>query len=172
MPGAASRLRVRKVLSQIWPTDPPGVRFAGDDFGGECVMIKFKGSHFERDVILWTVRWYVAYPISYRELEEKVEQHGVEVDHATLHHWVLKCVSLSDHEFRARKRPVGPSWRMYRAVDKAGAMVDFAVDRQAGSQSRAAVPAQGDQVERNAREDHDRQEWRQHSGDRKPQWRT
>jgi transposase-like protein len=29
-------------------------------------MIEFKGSHFERDVILWSVRWYVAYPISYR----------------------------------------------------------------------------------------------------------
>jgi hypothetical protein len=38
--------------------------FAGDDFGGERVMIEFKGSHFERDVILWAVRWYVAYPVS------------------------------------------------------------------------------------------------------------
>ena len=27
-------------------------------------MIEFKGSHFERDVILWAVRWYVAYPIT------------------------------------------------------------------------------------------------------------
>jgi putative transposase len=33
-------------------------------------MIEFKGSHFEWDVILWAVRWYVAYPISYRQLEE------------------------------------------------------------------------------------------------------
>jgi hypothetical protein len=57
--------------------------FAGDDFGGERVMIEFKGSHFERDVILWAVRWYVAYPISYRQLEEMMEEHGVEVDHAT-----------------------------------------------------------------------------------------
>jgi len=31
-------------------------------------IIEFKGSHFERDVILWAVRWYVAYPISYRQL--------------------------------------------------------------------------------------------------------
>jgi hypothetical protein len=36
----------------------------------EHVMIEFKVSHFERDVILWPVRWYVAYPISYRQLEE------------------------------------------------------------------------------------------------------
>src|SRR5277367_849799 len=37
-------------------------------------MIEFKGSHFERDVILWAVRWYVAYPISYRQLEEMMEE--------------------------------------------------------------------------------------------------
>jgi hypothetical protein len=47
---------------------------------GEQVSIEFKGSHFERDVILWGVRWYVAYPISYRQLEEMMEERGVEVD--------------------------------------------------------------------------------------------
>jgi transposase-like protein len=102
-------------------------------------MIEFKGSHFERDVILWAVRWYVAYPISYRQLEEMMEEHGVAVDHATLNRWVLKYVPLLEQEFRAHKRPVGASWRMdetyvrvkgtwkylYRAVDKAGATVDF-----------------------------------------------
>src|SRR5258708_29246769 len=102
-------------------------------------MIEFKGSHFERDVILWGIRWYVAYPISYRQLEEMMEEHGVEVDHATLNRWVLKYVPLLDQEFRARKRPGGPSWRvdetyvrvkgsrkyLYRAVDKAGATVVF-----------------------------------------------
>jgi transposase-like protein len=81
----------------------------------------------------------VAYPISYRQLEEMMEEHGVEVDHATLNRWVLKYVPPLDQAFRARKRPVGPSWRMdetyvrvkggwkylYRAVDKAGATVDF-----------------------------------------------
>jgi transposase-like protein len=44
-------------------------------------LIEFKGSHFERDVILWGVRWYVAYPISYRQLEEMMQDRGVEVDH-------------------------------------------------------------------------------------------
>ena len=102
-------------------------------------MIEFKGSHFERDVILWGVRWYVAYPISYRQLEEMMQERGVEVDHSTLNRWVVKYVPLLDKQFRARKRPVGSSWRMdetyvrikgvwkylYRAVDKAGATVDF-----------------------------------------------
>jgi putative transposase len=86
--------------------------FAGNGFGGEHVMIEFKGSHFERDVILWAVRWYVADPISYRQLEEMIEEHGVEVDHATLNRWVLKYVPLLDQAFRGCKRPVGSSWPM------------------------------------------------------------
>ena len=115
------------------------------------MAIEFKGSHFEQDVILWGVRWYVAYPISYRQLEEMMEERGVEVDHSTLNRWVLKYAPLLEQEFRARKRQVGCSWRMdetyvkvkgvwkylYRAVDKAGATVDFLLtakrDRKAAS---------------------------------------
>ena len=70
-------------------------------------MIEFKGSHFEREVILWGVRWYVAYPLSYRQLEEMMQERGVEVDHSTLNRWVVKYVPLLDQQFRARKRPVG-----------------------------------------------------------------
>ena len=102
-------------------------------------MIEFKRSHFEREVILWGVRWYVAYPISYRQLEEMMEEHGVEVDHSTLNRWVVKYVPLLDQQFRTRKCLVGSSWRLdetyvkvkgswkdlYRAVDKTGATVDF-----------------------------------------------
>ena len=102
-------------------------------------MIEFKGSHFEREVILWGVRWYVAYPISYRQLEEMREERGVEVDHSTLNRWVVKYVPLLDQQFRTRKCLVGSSWRLdetyvkvkgswkylYRAVDKTGATVDF-----------------------------------------------
>ncbi|MEK4032298.1 IS6 family transposase [Methylocystis sp. IM3] len=102
-------------------------------------MVDFKGSHFERDVILWGVRWYVAYPISYRQLEEMMEERGVEVDHSTLNRWVVKYAPELDRQFRSCKRPVGSSWRLdetyvkikgtweylYRAVDKAGATVDF-----------------------------------------------
>jgi putative transposase len=102
-------------------------------------MMEFKGSHFEREVILWGVRWYVAYPMSYRQLEEMMQERGVEVDHSTLNRWVLKYVPLLDKQFCACKHVVGSSWRMdetyvrvkgawkylYQAVDKAGATVDF-----------------------------------------------
>lgn len=103
------------------------------------MTIEFKGSHFEHDVTLWGVRWYVAYALSYRQVEEMMQERGVEVDHSTVHRWVLKYVPLLEKAFLARKRPAGGSWRMdetyvrikgawkylYRAVDKAGATVDF-----------------------------------------------
>ena len=102
-------------------------------------MIDFKGSQFEREIILWGVRWYVAYPISYRQLEEMMKERGVEVDHSNLNRWVLKYAPALENSFRQYKRPVGDSWRMdktyinvkgkwkylYRAVDKFGATVDF-----------------------------------------------
>ena len=52
--------------------------------------MNFKGSQFERDIILWAVRWYVAYPLSYRQLEEMMGERGVAVDHSTLNRWVIK----------------------------------------------------------------------------------
>jgi transposase-like protein len=53
-------------------------------------VIDFKGSHFEKEIILWGVRWYVAYPTSYRQLEEVMQERGVAVDHSTLNRWVIK----------------------------------------------------------------------------------
>ena len=99
----------------------------------------FKGSHFEKEIILWGIRWYVAYPLSYRQLEEMMRERGVAVDHATLNRWVIKYAPEIEKQFRLRKRPVGKSWRMdetyirvkgewkylYRAVDRDGQTIDF-----------------------------------------------
>jgi putative transposase len=73
-------------------------------------MINFKGSHLKQGIILWGLRWYVAYPISYRQLEEMRRERGAAVDHSTLTRWVIKYASECEKQFRRRQRPVGRSW--------------------------------------------------------------
>ena len=45
-------------------------------------MVDFKGHRFAKDIILICVRWYLAYPLSYRNLEEMMAERGVQVDHS------------------------------------------------------------------------------------------
>lgn len=54
------------------------------------MAISFKGAHFDKDIILTCVRWYVAYPLSTRHLEEMMAERGVSVDHSTINRWVIK----------------------------------------------------------------------------------
>ena len=63
-------------------------------------MIGCTGSHFANELILWGARRYVAYPISYRQLEEMIQEHGVAVDHATLNRWVIKYAPEFGKQFR------------------------------------------------------------------------
>ena len=102
-------------------------------------MLNFKGMRFPIDVILVCIRWYVAYPLSYRHLEEMMEERGVSVDHSSINRWAVRFPPLIEKMARKHKRPVGGSWRMdetyikvkgvwkylYRAVDKQGKTVDF-----------------------------------------------
>ena len=101
--------------------------------------MSFKGCHFEKEIVLLCTRWYLAYPLSYRNLEEMMNERGIDVDHSTINRWILKFTPAMEKEFRKRKRPVGGSWRMdetyvsvkgqwkylYRAVDKSGLTIDF-----------------------------------------------
>ena len=99
----------------------------------------FKRLHYPLDVILTCVRWYVAYGLSLRNLEEMMAERGIDVDHSTVHRWAIKLLPVLEKAFRRRKRLVGRSWRvdetyikvkghwkyLYRAVDKAGNTIDF-----------------------------------------------
>ena len=102
-------------------------------------MLNFKGMRFPIDVILVCIRWYAAYPLSYRHLEEIMEERGVSVDHSSINRWAIRFLPLIEKMARKHKRPVSGSWRMdetyikvkgvwkylYRAVDKQGKTVDF-----------------------------------------------
>jgi hypothetical protein len=54
------------------------------------MAVSFKGAHFPQDIILMGVRWYVAYPLSTRHVEELMLERGVHVDHSTINRWVVK----------------------------------------------------------------------------------
>ena len=102
-------------------------------------MLSAKGMRFPIDIILVCIRWYSAYPLSYRHLEEMMQERGVFVDHSSINRWAIRFLPLLEKVFRKHKRPVGSSWRMdetyikvkgdwkylYRAVDKQGKTVDF-----------------------------------------------
>jgi len=102
-------------------------------------MLSFKGVRFPTDVILVCIRWYAAYLLSYRHIEEIMEERGVTVDHSTINRWAIRFLPLIEKLSRKHKRQVGASWRMdetyikikgvwkylYRAVDKEGKTVDF-----------------------------------------------
>jgi putative transposase len=108
------------------------------------MAISFKGAHFPQDIILMGVRWYLAYPLSYRHVEELLEERGVPIDHATIQRWVVKYSPLLEEALHRRKRPVWVSWRMdetyikvkgqwyylYRAVDQTGQTIDFLLTEQ------------------------------------------
>ena len=68
--------------------------------------------HYPLEVMLTCVRWYVAYPLSLRHIEEMMQERGVFVDHATVHRWAIKMLPVLAAVFQRRKRPVGSSWRM------------------------------------------------------------
>jgi putative transposase len=103
------------------------------------MAVSFKGAHFPQDIILMGVRWYVAYPLSYRHVAERMEARGVPADHATIQRWVVEYSPQLEEAFHRRKRPVGHRWRMdetsirvkgewrylYRAVDKSRQTIDF-----------------------------------------------
>src|SRR3712207_3274709 len=99
----------------------------------------FRGFRFPPDVILWAVRWYLRFPISYRDLAAMLADRGVAVDHVTLFRWTQRFAPELERRLRRHLRPcrgpwyvdetyvrVGGQWRYpYRAVDGTGQTVDF-----------------------------------------------
>jgi putative transposase len=66
-----------------------------------------KRLHFPLEVMLMCVRWYAAYPLSLRNLDEMMAKRGVFVDHATVHRRALKMLPVLASMLRRRKQPVG-----------------------------------------------------------------
>ena len=94
---------------------------------------------FQSDIILLCIRWYLRYPLSYRNLEEMMQERGLTVDHTTVYRWVQAYAPELDKRCRPHLCPTNDSWRMdetyievkgewkylYRAVDSQGNTLDF-----------------------------------------------
>ena len=99
----------------------------------------FRGRHFRSEVIILCVRWYLRYPLSYRDLEEMMAERGLSVDHSTIARWVLFYAPILSRRIRREMRRPNRSWRvdetylrvagkwtyLYRAIDSAGDTIDF-----------------------------------------------
>ena len=102
---------------------------------GNC----FKGRQFTAEAILWAVRWYLMFPVSYRDLELMLLDRGVEVDHTTIFRWIQAYAAELEKRIRPHLRMSNGSWRvdetyvrvkgrwtyLYRAVDSRGQTIDF-----------------------------------------------
>ena len=99
----------------------------------------FKGRQFTAAVILWAVRWYLMFPISYRDLELMLLDRGVAVDHSTIFRWIQAYAAELEKRIRPHLQLSNGSWRvdetyvrvkgrwtyLYRAVDSRGQTIDF-----------------------------------------------
>ena len=112
----------------------------------------FKWRHFEAEIILLCVRWYLRYALSYRDLEEMMCERGLQVDHTTIYRWVQHYAPELEHRSRSHLKACNDSWRvdetyikvkkvwmyLYRAVDSDGNTLEFLL-----SATRDAEAAKG-----------------------------
>ncbi|CAI8861397.1 MULTISPECIES: IS6 family transposase [Bacillus] len=99
----------------------------------------FKWKHYQPDLILLAVRWYLRYNLSFRDLVEMMEERGLSIAHTTIMRWVHQYGPELDERVRHYLKPTNDSWRVdetyvkvkgqwmyvYRAVDSEGNTIDF-----------------------------------------------
>jgi transposase-like protein len=98
----------------------------------------FKGRHFDREIIILCLRWYLRYKLSFRDLVEMMAERGLSLAHTTIMRWIQRYAPEFEKRWNRFARP-GRSWHvdetyvkikgcwtyLYRAVDKEGKTVDF-----------------------------------------------
>jgi len=104
----------------------------------------FAGFCFPPDVIVFAVRWYLRFGLSYRDVEELLTERGIKVDHVTVYRWVQRFTPLLADAARPCRHAVGDRWQVdetyvkvagrwryvYRAIDQFGQVIDVYTSRQ------------------------------------------
>jgi transposase-like protein len=99
----------------------------------------FKYRHYQPEIILLCLRWYLRYSLSYRDLEEMMVERGLPIDHTTIYRWVQHFAPIFEKRCRAKLKPTNDSWRvdetyikvkgtwmyLYRAMDSEANTVEF-----------------------------------------------
>jgi IS6 family transposase len=99
----------------------------------------FRGRHFRDEIIVLCLRWYLRYPLSYRNLQEMMAERGLKLDHSTTARWVLLCAPVLNERIRLEMRWPNRSWLvdetyvgvagtwtyLNRAIDSAGNTIDI-----------------------------------------------
>ena len=103
----------------------------------------FRGRHFDQEIIVLCVRWYLTFKLSSRDLVQMMAERGIALAHTTILRWVQRYVPDFEKRWNQYARAVGDSWRvdetyikvkgqwvyLYRAVDKQGGTVDFLLSK-------------------------------------------
>jgi transposase, IS6 family len=72
----------------------------------------FKGRQFTSEIILWAVRWYLMFPVSYRDLELMLQDRGAAVDRTTIFQWLQAYAARLEKRLRPHLRLTNGSWRV------------------------------------------------------------
>ena len=72
----------------------------------------FEGRHFDREVIVLCVRWYLRFKLSYRDLVEMMAERGLPLAHTTIMRWVHYFAPEFERRWNRFARPAGSSWRV------------------------------------------------------------
>ena len=117
----------------------------------------FKGRHFDAEIIVLCVRWYLRFSLSFRDLEEMMAERNLSVDHVTVWRWVQRYAPELNRRCRPELRKTNASWRcdetyirvagywtyLYRAVDSTGATLDFLLSARRRCRCSQAFLSQG-----------------------------
>ncbi|MGX5576077.1 IS6 family transposase [Bacillus toyonensis] len=123
----------------------------------------FKWKHYQPDIILLTIRWYLRYNLSFRDLVEMMEERGLSLTHITIMRWVHQYGPELNKRIRKHLKPTNDSWRvdetylkikgkkmyLYRAVDSEGNTIDFYLSQRRNAKNATrprVITADGDKA--------------------------